>query len=140
MQFVRDKKYLKQIFSDHFPVFAEVHPKQITRSGIQRNIEKMLACGTEAMGYQHYRCPTCTSERKVLYTCKSRFCSSCGVAQTGQKGNRGLKMPGIWRMSVESQSPAWGKPKSQQTLAGFLNVSANLADFVTVPPATLLRR
>ena len=82
MQLVRGKKYLKQIVADHFPAFAEVHPTQITRAGISLNIDKMLRCGTEEMGYHHYRCPTCTFERKVPHTCKSRFCSSCGVRQT----------------------------------------------------------
>src|SRR4051812_22315782 len=82
MQLVRGKKYLKQIFSDHFPTFLEEHPKQITRAGIPLNVAKMLACGTEEMGYHHYRCPRCSYERKVPHTCKSRFCSSCGVAQT----------------------------------------------------------
>ncbi|MBV9481637.1 MAG: transposase [Acidobacteria bacterium] len=82
MQLIRGKIHLKQIVSDHFPAFSEGHPTQITRPGIPLNIDKMLKCGTEEMGYHHYRCETCTYERKVPHTCKSRFCPRCGVAQT----------------------------------------------------------
>ena len=82
MQLVRGNKYLKQIFSDHYQAFAQAHSSQIRRAGIPRNIDKMLRCGTEAMGCHLYRCPNCTYERKVPHTCKSRFCGRCGVRQT----------------------------------------------------------
>lgn len=39
-------------------------------------------CGTEDMGFHLWQCPNCQSEKKVPHTCKSRFCSSCGVRQT----------------------------------------------------------
>jgi len=82
MQIVRGKKLLKQIFSDHFETFETLYSKQIQRSGIPINIHKMLASGTEKMGFHLYQCPTCRYEKTVPHTCKSRFCSSCGVRQT----------------------------------------------------------
>lgn len=81
MQLVRGK-LLKQIFADHYETFAELHPKQIARAGIPRNIDKMLKCRTEEMGFHLYQCPECRYEKRVSHTCKSRFCSSCGVRQT----------------------------------------------------------
>lgn len=42
----------------------------------------MLKCGTEEMGFHLYQCPNCQYEKKVPHTCKSRFCTKCGVAQT----------------------------------------------------------
>jgi hypothetical protein len=82
MQLLRGKKYLKQIFTDWFDPFTKLHPTQIQRASIPRNVEKMLKCGTEDMGFHHYQCPKCRYEKKVPHTCKSRFCSSCGVKQT----------------------------------------------------------
>lgn len=81
MQLVRGK-LLKQIFADHYETFATLHPNQIARAGIPRNIEKMLKCGTEDMGFHLWQCPNCKFEKRVPHTCKSRFCSSCGVRQT----------------------------------------------------------
>src|SRR5258706_3124290 len=75
-------KLLPRIFSDHRDAFAAAHTKQIQRAGIPRNIEKMLKCGTEEMGFHLYRCSNCQFEKKVAHTCKSRFCSSCGVRHT----------------------------------------------------------
>jgi Transposase zinc-binding domain/Putative transposase len=81
MQIVRGKK-LKLIFSDHWERFAERFAPLLTRPAIGKNITKMLACGTEQMGFHQYQCPSCHAEKKVFHTCKSRFCSSCGLAQT----------------------------------------------------------
>jgi hypothetical protein len=80
MQLIRGKK-LKQIFRDHWETFVKNHPGQI-RPSIHKNVAKMLRCGTEEMGFHLYKCPSCGEEKKVLHTCKSRFCPSCGVGQT----------------------------------------------------------
>ena len=41
-------------------------------------VEKALGCGDPRNGYSKYRCPDCHDEHIVGFTCKSRFCSSCG--------------------------------------------------------------
>jgi hypothetical protein len=48
------------------------------------NIVKMLSCGTNAWGYAYYTCPNsdCTHTKYVPFTCKSRFCPSCGKKAT----------------------------------------------------------
>jgi hypothetical protein len=81
MQIIRGKK-LKQIFSDHWPDFSRKYKHFLNRPAIAKNIEKMLMCGTEAMGFHLWRCQKCLFEKKVFHTCKSRFCPSCGIAQT----------------------------------------------------------
>jgi hypothetical protein len=43
-------------------------------------VNKMLICGTKKMGYAVYVCTNCSQhpEKIVFFTCKSRFCTSCG--------------------------------------------------------------
>ena len=81
MQIVRGKK-LKLIFSDHWPDFSRKYEDLLNRPAIAKNIYKMLNCGTEAMGFHLWKCPKCGHEKTVFFTCKSRFCPSCGIAQT----------------------------------------------------------
>lgn len=80
MELIRGKKLLKQIFSENWQRFVKEHPG--LRSAILKNVDKMLKCGTEELGFHLYQCPGCGAEKKVFHTCKSRFCPSCGVAQT----------------------------------------------------------
>ena len=80
MELIRGKKLLKQIFAENWPQF--VTDNSDIRPAIHKNVDKMLLCGTEEMGFHLYQCPSCKEEKKVPHTCKSRFCSSCGVAQT----------------------------------------------------------
>jgi len=81
MQIIRGKK-LKLIFSDHWEAVASKYAHLLLRPAIAKNINKMLRCGTEAMGFHLWKCPKCSFEKKVFHTCKSRFCPSCGIAQT----------------------------------------------------------
>jgi hypothetical protein len=81
MQIIKGKK-LKRIFSDHWQFIAKKYRELLNRPAIAKNIAKMLNCGTEAMGFRLYQCSTCGSEKRVFFTCKSRFCPSCGAAQT----------------------------------------------------------
>jgi Putative transposase/Transposase zinc-binding domain len=83
MQIIRGKK-LKHIFLDWWPFFSRKYRLLLTRPAIEKNIAKMLNCGTQAMGFRLYQCPTCKYEKRVFFTCKSRFCPSCGIAQTNR--------------------------------------------------------
>ena len=74
-------KLLQQIFADNWEQFVLDHPNQI-RPAIHANVDKMLLCGTDEMGFHLYQCPERGVEKKVPHTCKSRFCTKCGVAQT----------------------------------------------------------
>ena len=50
------------------------------------SVERMLACGTCAMGVRRYCCasPLCTHSRFFCQSCKSKACSSCGLKATEQ--------------------------------------------------------
>jgi hypothetical protein len=56
------------------------------RPAIVDNVVKMLACGLEAMGFASFVCSNaaCPHTRKVCFSCKSRFCPTCGKKATDQ--------------------------------------------------------
>jgi hypothetical protein len=56
------------------------------RSSVVDNVVKMLACGTQVMGYANQCCSNgqCTHSKKVCFSCKSRFCPTCGKKATDQ--------------------------------------------------------
>ena len=45
-----------------------------------------MTCGTSAMGYKRYCCDnkSCTHSKVICFSCKSRFCNSCGQKATEQ--------------------------------------------------------
>lgn len=44
-------------------------------------VQKALVCRSEAMGFARYRCVSCGSAQTICFTCKSRFCPTCGRAR-----------------------------------------------------------
>ena len=66
---------LKDILRDHYEETLYIlHP----RDTVIDNINRMLNCGDSAHGGAFWGCPECGKLRFVPYTCKSRFCPSCG--------------------------------------------------------------
>lgn len=68
---------LRQIFKDHWKSFLKENGSKVRRSVIFE-VNKMINCGSEKKGYTQYRCSKCGETKKVAFTCKSRFCPSCG--------------------------------------------------------------
>jgi Putative transposase/Transposase zinc-binding domain len=72
---------IKSIFNDFWhivfielsAIYSSVHWEAITE-----NVEKMLNCRKPSGGYAEYVCTCCGESRKVPFTCKCRFCTSCG--------------------------------------------------------------
>lgn len=63
--------------------FRERHGERI-RAVVIENVEgKILKCKTGELGYGLLRCE-CGKEKRVPFTCKSRFCSSCGKVACDQ--------------------------------------------------------
>ena len=52
------------------------------RDGIIFNVSKILFCKTKYLGFKNYTCGKCSHTKSVAFTCKGRFCSSCGKKQT----------------------------------------------------------
>ncbi len=68
---------IKDIFSDHWPAFLELgYP---IRQVVLDNVQKIINCGDPSMGHALYYCPDCGKLKYVGFTCKSRFCNSCGA-------------------------------------------------------------
>jgi len=72
---------IKAIFNDFwYLVFAELSViySSIHWDSIVENVGKMLNCRNPLGGYAEYICPCCFKKKKVAFTCKCRFCTSCG--------------------------------------------------------------
>lgn len=68
---------IKDIFADHWEAFLlEGYP---IRPAILKNVDKIISCGDPSMGHALYFCDHCEKFKYVSFTCKSRFCNSCGA-------------------------------------------------------------
>ena len=68
---------IKEIFSDHWCAFEKQFKDRI-RTVVLEDVSRMLDCGDITKGHLLYECSSCGETKKVGFTCKSRFCSSCG--------------------------------------------------------------
>ncbi len=65
--------------------FYQKHKHRI-RPAIVDNVIKMLSCGLTVRGYAVFQCisPKCTHQKKICFSCNSRFCPTCGKKLTDQ--------------------------------------------------------
>lgn len=65
--------------------FYQTH-RDTLRPAIVDNVIAMLSCGLTVRGYARYACSNrdCTHTKNVAFSCKSRFCPSCGKKATDQ--------------------------------------------------------
>lgn len=75
---MKNKYTLKDIFKEHWDDFYEKYKNRITRPAIINNIRAFISCKDFDNGYTFYSCPNCDNFHIVGFTCKSRFCPSCG--------------------------------------------------------------
>jgi len=68
---------IKQIFLDHWDEFKELYRGKI-RNNVCKEVEKMMLCGSLNNGFVEFKCIACGETKRVGFTCKSRFCNSCG--------------------------------------------------------------
>jgi len=61
--------------------FFSKHQKTL-RLSILINVIKILACRSEMLGFQQFRCTRCNHTINVAFSCKSKFCCSCGKKAT----------------------------------------------------------
>ena len=85
------KTKIKDIFIDHWDIFLDyAKEKSLTiRNVVLKEVDKIINCGTNELGYSQFDCPTpnCNGWHIVFHTCKSRFCSSCGVRYLSDRIN-----------------------------------------------------
>ena len=72
---------IKLILKDNWLGFLKLYGKKV-RKNVKREVEKVLACGDISKGYIEFRCDSCMESKKVGFSCKSRFCTSCGKVYT----------------------------------------------------------
>jgi len=76
------RKYtIKEIFTDNWYAFKEEMAKQnkIIRKTILDEVGKIIGCQDPEKGFILYVCPKCNVNKRVPFTCKSRFCNCCGA-------------------------------------------------------------
>ena len=81
----------RQIFIDHWHRWLDLHEEDIPadqRAYVRKTIQKMLGCRNPQSGYARYVCTGCGEERIVPFSCKTRFCPSCGKVRTDEWVNR----------------------------------------------------
>src|SRR5436305_2771927 len=78
---------LQTILRDHWTRVAPLLTKRLpadVAAAARTAVEKALRCGTPANGFVRYRCLACEAFHTVCFTCKSRFCPTCGKARAAQ--------------------------------------------------------
>lgn len=78
---------IKEIFSNHWDAFYEVYKDKI-RPDVVKDVTRMINCGDISKGHTVYSCSKCGAEKKLGFTCKSRFCSSCGKIYVDERAEK----------------------------------------------------
>ena len=68
---------INEIFRLYWNSFKNKY-KPLLRDSIIKNVEAMISCRDLGKGYLFFECPNCPYYHLVGFSCKSRFCSSCG--------------------------------------------------------------
>lgn len=77
---IKSKNHIIQdIFTDWWDIFLEKNPDLKIRDVVKKEVKKFISCGTKQNGYSFYECEKCGNYAYVPFTCKSRFCPSCGI-------------------------------------------------------------
>lgn len=78
---------LHTILQDHWPwlepLLERFLPADVAAAA-REAVAKALRCGTPDYGFVRYRCLECEAFQTVCFTCKSRFCPSCGRARAAE--------------------------------------------------------
>lgn len=74
------KVSIQDLFRRYWSDFKIKYASQLTRTSIIDNVERMIKCGSFDSGYLYFECPNpvCNNFHMQPFTCKSRFCPSCG--------------------------------------------------------------
>jgi len=78
---IAEKYTIKEIFEDNWYDFIAEMARQNKpiRPTILQEVEKIIGCQNPDNGFALYHCPTCHVQKRVPFTCKSRFCNTCGA-------------------------------------------------------------
>jgi hypothetical protein len=71
----------RQIFREHWHAWCNLRLEEIPadqQAYARKTVERMILCRDPSAGYARYVCPGCGFDRRVPFSCKTRFCPSCG--------------------------------------------------------------
>ncbi len=68
---------IKQILQDNWESFCKHYWKLIRDSSFE-SVNKVLQCWSPEIWFSSYKCDKCNEIKHIHFTCKSRFCNSCG--------------------------------------------------------------
>jgi hypothetical protein len=75
-------KRFRQIFRDHWDLWCDQRmEKEVPfdqRPYVNKIVQRLMLCRDPEGGYARYVCPGCNTEHRVPFSCKTRFCPSCG--------------------------------------------------------------
>lgn len=125
---IRDIFLYNQNWSNFYSSFSE-----LIRASIIINVCKLLACGTQTLGFHLFTCTTCNQTKKVFHTCKSRFCSSCGKKATEQWIQKNLNaLPNVPYQHITFTLP--------QEIRQFFWVNRHLTNHIAKIPAGIITK
>ncbi len=80
---------IKQIFLDHWHAFCK--QRDVINNGLRpcviKEVNKMMGCADFKNGFSLFECPACHHFIRVPFTCKSRFCNSCGAIYSRERAS-----------------------------------------------------
>lgn len=82
-----DNHIIQDIFSDWWDIFLNKNTSLNIRDIVKYEVLKFLCCGKKENGYAFYSCSNCDNYAFVPFTCKSRFCPSCGINSCIKRSN-----------------------------------------------------
>lgn len=81
---------IKKIFLDNWDRFC--NQRDVIKNGLRpcviKEVNKMMACADFNHGFSLFECPSCHNFTRVPFTCKSRFCNSCGIIYARNRANK----------------------------------------------------
>lgn len=75
------KSKIKLILEDHWSDFLKIYGKKV-RKNVKEEVNKVLKCRDINHGFIEFRCDECNVSKKIGFSCRSRFCTSCGKVYT----------------------------------------------------------
>ena len=78
---------LYEIIDSKWETFKKLFNNRI-RPVVHESIEKLKLCHDKKLGFATLECPKCKNNEKIPFTCKNRFCSSCGKVACDQWMNK----------------------------------------------------
>ena len=89
MEHTYQKSYhpIQEMLGDWWDSLLDQSKDLDIRDVVKIEVEKVIGCGSKENGFAFYECDDCSNYMYVPFTCKSRFCPSCGFNATLNRSN-----------------------------------------------------